>query len=260
MSIAQALGASANEYALILERDEARAELARAEVGVTVCVPCFEQSEFLAECLDSIYAQTVPAYETIVVDDGSDPGEGELIAAICSNYPDTSYVRVTNRRLPGARNTGLMLTKTVGFLPLDADDWVEPAYIEQTLPLLLAGADVVVPGLQEHGPTRNGTYMPGFDRPLDQVDLDLMWNGFNRTFYASLFRTRVVREAGGYNGLMTLGFEDYDLAIDLMTRGANYVACDQILFNYRTRPESMLTSAMRRKDEIMAEMRRHHRC
>ncbi len=245
-------------HALIVERDNAVAELERALRGVTVCVPCFEQSEYLVQCLDSIVAQTVPAFETIVVDDGSDPGEGELIRTICCNYPNTRYVRTTNRKLPGARNTALMLTQTLAFLPLDADDWLEPTYIEQTLPLL-TNADVVVPGLQEHGPTRNGTFMPGYDRPLDQVDFELMWNGFNRTFYASLFRTALLREVGGYNGLMVDGFEDYDLALDLMARGARYVACNEVLFNYRTRPDGMLTSAMAKQQEIRAEMRRHHR-
>lgn len=243
--------------AMIEERDAAVAALADGIAGqVSVCVPCYQQSQYLEDALRSVAAQTVAPLETIVIDDGSDATHAAAIRDLCERY-GARYVRVTNRGLPNARNTGLQLARGEAFLPLDADDRIAPEYIERTLPLLLAGADVVVPGLQEHGPTRNGTYMPGYDRPLEQVTLDVMWE-FNRTFYASLFRTRLLREVGGYNGRMLDGFEDYDLAIDLMTRGARYVACNEVLFHYTTRPDSMLSSAMGKQAEIMAEMRRHH--
>lgn len=233
------------------------------ETRVTVAIPCYQQAEYLPIALESVLAQTVPALEVIVVDDGT-PGDSvhEATALFtvdnhARRRPMVRYVRVTNRGLPSARNTALMLASGTAFLPLDADDWIEPTYIERTLPLLAAGADVVVPGLQEHGPTRNGTYMPGFDRPLSEVTLDVMWE-FNRTFYCSLFRTELLRVVGGYNGRMLKGFEDYDLAIDLMTRGARYAAVNEVLFHYRTRPDSMLSEAMKHREEIMAEMRRHH--
>lgn len=242
-------------YKMIQERDEIQERFDRACDGVTVVVPCFEQSEYLTQCLKSIAVQTLPVFDTIVIDDGSNPQEAARIKEICGDE-GARYVWVTNRGLPSARNTGLMLTKTVGFLPLDADDWIAPTYIERTLPMLKI-ADVVVPGLQEHGPDRNQMYMPGFDRPLEEVTLDVMWQ-FNRTFYASLFRTELLRTVGGYNGRMIDGFEDYDLAIDLMSRGARYIAVNEVLFHYRTRADSMLSTAMKKRDSIMAEMRRHH--
>lgn len=256
MSSMQPMSSSA-QYSAIVERDEAIAELGRARAGVTVCIPCFNQAEYLPKALASANQQTRDCYEIIVVDDGSDPDQAEEIASLSDDFSAT-YVHVTNRGLPSARNTGLMLAKTEFFLPLDADDWIEATYIAKTVPLM-ADADVVVPGLQEHGPTRNGTYMPGYDRPLSEVTVDLMWNGFNRTFYCSLFRTGLLREVGGWNGRMVNGFEDYDLALDLMIRGARYVGCEEVLFHYQTRPDGMLTDAMRRQEEIRAEMKRHHR-
>lgn len=255
MSIVQAIS-SREQYKTLMERDEVEARFNRACDGVTVAIPCFEQSEYLAQCLSSVVAQTLPAFDTIVIDDGSRMEEAVRIEGLCREY-GVRYVRVTNRGLPSARNTALMLTRTYAFLPLDADDWIEPNYIERTLPFLKV-ADVVVPGLQEHGETRNGTYMPGFDRPLSEVTLDIMWQ-FNRTFYCSLFRTELLRQIGGYNGRMIDGFEDYDMAIDLMSRGAKYIAVNEVLFNYRTRNNSMLSESMRKKDSIMAEMKRHHR-
>lgn len=256
--------ASAAQYNALVERDAALAELERARAGVTVCVTYHDEpQDVLWRALDSALKQTVKPYEIIIVDDGS---EARPLNVVWQN-PNELQIRcvsVTNRGLPAARNVGLMLAKTEAFLPLDADDWLDPAYIEKTLPLL-ADADVVLTGLQEHGPTRNGTYLPGYDRPYDQVTLEMLWQ-MNRFYYCSLFRTETLREIGGYNPLMAGpwneggGYEDFDVFIDLMTREARFACCPEILFNYSTAStDSMVHRAARNQDALHAEMRRHHR-
>lgn len=258
MSSAQLL-TSYSQYQNIVERDEALALVHRALTGVTVVIPCYNQQESLIETLASVYAQTYPPYEVIVVDDGSP--EPVQLPYNHTEIP-TKLVRVTNRGLPSARNTGLMLTNTLGFLPLDADDQLAPEYIEKTVQLL-ADADVVMTGLQEHGPTRNGVYMPGFDRPYDQVDEEIMWS-YNRFFYCSLFRTQTLREVGGYHSQMSGwpgvhgGYEDWDLWIDLMRRGTRFVAVNEVLFHYTTKPDGMLVAAESNRDALVSEMKRHH--
>ena len=225
-------------------------------LGVTVCVPCFEQAEWLEGALGSVQAQSIPPLETLVIDDGSSQREADEIREICRRYGATC-VSVTNRGLPNARNTGLMLARGEAFLPLDADDWIDPQYLEKTLPWL-GHADVVCVGLQEHG-DRSGTFMPGFDRPLEDVSTELEWT-MNRVYYCSLYRTSLLRSVGGYNGRMVTGYEDWDLTLDLMTRGARFVAVNEILFHYRTRPDGLLAAAERHhRDDNLAEMRRHHR-
>lgn len=258
--------------AVMLERDEAVAELERAQTGVTVCITYHnEPLETLRRAVESVNRQTVRPYETIIVDDGSDvplidiaykrdeEGNAQTWTAF------SRIVRVTNRGLPAARNTGLMLARAGAFLPLDADDWLDPTYIEKTLPLL-ADADVVLTGLQEHGPTRNGTYMPGYDRPWRDVTWELLISDFNRFFYCSLFRTAVLRETGGYHPMMAGwpghvqgGFEDWDLWIHLLRDGRRFAAVEEPLFNYDTsNPGSMLGRAESNRAALVSEMRRHH--
>jgi cellulose synthase/poly-beta-1,6-N-acetylglucosamine synthase-like glycosyltransferase len=262
MSIAQTL-TSASERQAIQERDDALAWLEHGRPGVTVCITYHdEELELLERAWWSVAAQTVKPTEIIVVDDGSEkPLKGRWQPATDSH--PTRVVGVTNRGLPAARNVGLMLATCEGFLPLDCDDRLAPSYIEKTLPLLLNGADVVLTGLQEHGPTRNGTYMPGYDRPWHLCSLELMWL-MNRYYYASLFRTQTLREVGGYNPLMAGAFnqngglEDWDLTLDLMSRGAKYAACDEVLFHYSTENPQSMAHTMNRP-ELEAEMKRHHR-
>ncbi len=253
---------------MILERDTALGELNRANAGVTVCLTTHNDAHVLQRAFVSVLEQTVAPFEVIIVDDGSD-----LVVNVPSkpdNYPHipVRVVRITNRGLPSARNTALMLCRSIGFLCLDADDWIEPTFIEKTLPLLV-DADVVLTGLQEHGPTRNGCYMAGYDRPYDQVTLDVIWadgTGYNRFFYAALIRTQLLREVGGYHPAMAGwpgvagGYEDWDLWVTLMNRDTRFVAVDEALLHYSTEnEESMLHRAERNRDVLIAEMRRHHR-
>lgn len=244
-------------YQHIVERDEALAKLNRVETGVTVAIPCFEQADYLPHALDSVMGQSVHPVRVLVVDDGS-PVQGHEIKETCEHY-GVDYVRVTNRGLAAARNAAIMLTNTFGFLPLDADDWLDERYIEKTLPLL-HDADVVLTGIQEHGPTRNGTYNPGFDRPWQEVTAELILGDYNRFFYCSLFRTEILREVGGYNPKMNLGLEDADLWVDLLKRGVTFDAVEEPLFHYATRPEGMLQTIHRNGgyQQMVAEMRRHH--
>jgi cellulose synthase/poly-beta-1,6-N-acetylglucosamine synthase-like glycosyltransferase len=238
---------------MIRERDDAVRALEGR--GVSVVVPCYEQQAYLSESLKSVFSQTVPPLEVIVVDDGS---------KIPVYYNPASHIdvpvriiRVANRGLPSARNVGLMNARGHAFLPLDADDWLEPTYIEKTLPLLDAGADVVVTGLQEHG-ERTGRYRAGCELGLGKLTVE-QERMSNRLFYCSLLRTSLLKEAGGYNGRMVHGYEDWDLWVDLMQRGAKLAAVDEPLFNYRTRKDSMLAQTEAQwKDWNWDEMARHH--
>lgn len=254
MSIGQTIESSGMRQVLI-ERDQAIEALAGR--GVTVVIPCYEQEQYLAESLGSVLKQTTPPLEVIVVDDGSrQPVEPEVKRLAEASGVNVRVIRVANRGLPSARNVGLMNAHGHAFLPLDADDWIESTYIEKTLPLL-ERADVVCVGLQEHG-ERKGTYLPGCELGISRLTLNAERTS-NRLFYCSLYRTELLRQCGGYNGRMINGYEDWDLWIDLMQRGARLVAVEETLFHYRTRRDSMLAQTEAHwRDWNLDEMARHH--
>ena len=69
--------------------------------------------EFLQEALRSCYEQTLPPKEIIVIDDGSD---SDILVPQSPEGIDVRVVRITNRGLPAARNTGLMLARCAAFV------------------------------------------------------------------------------------------------------------------------------------------------
>lgn len=253
MAVVDQVFTSSAMHAVIRERDEV------APGGVTVCIPYYnEPIEMLGRAVRSALDQTEPPREVIIIDDGSRwPEIPESFS------PEAKVVHVTNRGLPSARNTALMLARGEFFLPLDSDDWIEPSYIEDTLPLI-EKADVVLVGLKEHGePPRNCEYMPGYNLPVEQITEQALWQ-MNRFFYCALMRTQLLKEIGGYHSRMAGwpgvngGYEDWDLWIDLKHRQARFSWIDKILLNYTTKASSMLTLAERNKGILIDEMRRHH--
>ncbi|MBO0738408.1 MAG: glycosyltransferase [Alphaproteobacteria bacterium] len=100
---------------------------------VTIAVPCFEQEVFLFECLNSLVAQTIPAWEAFVVDDGS---PRRIVERIVANYGDSRIHHIrhdTNKGLAAGRNSGLRAGRAPLVLCVDADDFLDPEFLSATL-------------------------------------------------------------------------------------------------------------------------------
>jgi cellulose synthase/poly-beta-1,6-N-acetylglucosamine synthase-like glycosyltransferase len=68
------------------ERMTARAGAAADEVPglVSVIIPAYNAAEFVVECLESVFAQSYPHWEILVVDDGSKDNTREILDSAVS--------------------------------------------------------------------------------------------------------------------------------------------------------------------------------
>lgn len=95
---------------------------------ISVIIPAYNAAATLPRALDSVLAQTWPAYEIIVVDDGSTDATGEVIAS----YSElVRYVRQDNAGPSAARNQGVAMAYGEWIAFLDADDWYYPERLAQ---------------------------------------------------------------------------------------------------------------------------------
>lgn len=92
---------------------------------VSVIIPCYNHGNYLPEALHSVFTQTYPAIEIVVVDDGST----DNTAAGARRYKGVKYVYQQNKGLSAARNTGLLHSTGTYLLFLDADDLLYPGAI-----------------------------------------------------------------------------------------------------------------------------------
>jgi glycosyltransferase involved in cell wall biosynthesis len=102
---------------------------------VSIIVPCYNAERFLAETLESAFAQSYPDTEIIVIDDGSTDGTA---ARICSYADRVKAEFCPNRGASAARNRGTNLARGEFIQYLDADDLLVPDAIERRVAALQA--------------------------------------------------------------------------------------------------------------------------
>src|SRR4051794_37497436 len=100
---------------------------------VSAIIPTYNSGPLVVEAVQSVLAQTRPADEIIVVDDGSTDDTAERLASFGDRI---IYHRQTNRRVAAARNTGLRMSTGDFVAFLDADDAWHPQKLERQLAVL----------------------------------------------------------------------------------------------------------------------------
>jgi glycosyltransferase involved in cell wall biosynthesis len=89
---------------------------------VSVVIPCYKQAAFLKEAIESVFHQTYPHYEILVIDDGS-PDD---VAEVTKQFPQVRLIKQPNQGAAVARNNGLQQSKGSFLVFLDADDRLLP--------------------------------------------------------------------------------------------------------------------------------------
>lgn len=101
---------------------------------VTIVVPNYNHAHYLSESLGSIVAQTRPADEVIVIDDGSSDESVDVIEGFTVNRANWKLIRNAERKGVVARlNDGLVEARGDWVLFLGADDFLLPLLIERSL-------------------------------------------------------------------------------------------------------------------------------
>jgi glycosyltransferase involved in cell wall biosynthesis len=112
----------------------------REACRVSVVVTSYNQKALLEQALDSVLAQTVPAHEILVADDGSQDGSPELIRDYMTRHPRLvqGVFQARNVGLPRNRNAALRRVTGNYVAILDGDDLFLPVKIERELDTLAA--------------------------------------------------------------------------------------------------------------------------
>lgn len=120
---------------------------------LSVVVPVYNVEDYLAECLDSILAQTFDDLEILLVDDGSTDGSVALAKRYVRRHPQVRMIRQANAGLGAARNTGVRHVNGELLAFVDSDDAIPPyAYELMVGTLAESGSDFVVGSVEQGVP------------------------------------------------------------------------------------------------------------
>lgn len=111
---------------------------------VSVVIPAFQCAQYIAQAIDSVFAQTYFPYEVVIVNDGSP--DTTLLQQVLSPYQhQIRYIEQETTGPAGARNVGIRQSHGEYLAFLDADDYWAEDHLSQQMSLFLEdpGLDVV---------------------------------------------------------------------------------------------------------------------
>ncbi|MBV8829853.1 MAG: glycosyltransferase family 2 protein, partial [Acidobacteriaceae bacterium] len=108
---------------------------------VSVIIPAYNVTAYIADALDSLRGQSFRDFETIVVNDGC-PDTGNLEKVLEPYAGEIVYLKKENGGVSSARNLALQHSRGEYIALLDPDDIWEPEYLESQTRILDSRPDL----------------------------------------------------------------------------------------------------------------------
>lgn len=211
--------------------------------AVSVVIPAYRVTAYIAETVDSVLVQTFRDFEIVVVNDGCpDTANLEMVLAPYVAENRIRYIKQENRGLSGARNTGIRASRAGLVVVLDADDCLRPGALEIWREIILRSPETgMVYGnaiffggtpLDGHDAMK---YFPSRSNHVTYTDL------ISRKAYSyacAMFRRDLLLELGLYDENLRKA-EDYDMALRVARSGHGIENTNVVSWNYRIRPGSL---------------------
>jgi len=156
-----------------------------------------------------------------------------------------------NRGLSESRNRGIYASDGEFILPLDADDYIDPTYLEKTVPLMAdQQVGVVSTDMQYTGLLKNRV-------PPKGLTLEHQMRT-NELPVCSLIRRAAFEQTRGYQTIFVEiggenrapGYEDWELWLAILKRGWKVAVVNEPLFYYTVRPNSMVGLASKHREGL----------
>jgi glycosyltransferase involved in cell wall biosynthesis len=214
-----------------------------SSVSISVIVPCYNQGEFLNQCLESVHNQEFKNWECIIINDGSNDNSHEI--AIKWTNIDTRFklINISNSGPSFARNTGIGMANGKFILPLDADDYLSPNYILSCVDFLERNHEykVAYGAVQNFGTCNDFQFnQSNFDYKLHLVS--------NQIHVSGVFYKKDSDFINGYDNSMRDGFEDWEFYIRLLNDQSKVFQLKLAVLYYRrkniSRNENLLRNQL----------------
>lgn len=225
---------------------------------ISIIVPVFNAENQLPKCIDSILAQSLSNFELLLIDDGSTDGSLE----ICEKYAEREKrIRVFHQENAGpsaARNKGIEHASGKYLTFIDADDFVEPNYLQGFFKLEKdPEAAVVIQGYIRE--SRNGLFRKE-NLPEEIFQTHQFSNLFLSVFlirkwpfvWAKLFDKNIIdKHKVLFDKEINFG-EDLIFFLNYVKFASKIITINENLYHYKFLPNS-LTSSL---NEVCSETKR----
>lgn len=97
---------------------------------ITIIVPCYNASKYVANTIDSVLRQNYKQWELILINDGSKDNTLNILHNYSQKDGRIKVCDISNGGVSKARNLGLSIAKGGWIMFIDSDDWFEDNALE----------------------------------------------------------------------------------------------------------------------------------
>jgi glycosyltransferase involved in cell wall biosynthesis len=209
---------------------------------ISIVMPCYNSEAFLDQTIKSVFQQTYPHIELIIIDDGSADRSPAILLESAKKYPALKVFTQKNSGPYPARNLALQHAQGEFIIFLDADDYWMPDCLEKLYRALIeANADLSYCGWQNV--VENGENGPPYVPPTyEKGDIfEYFLTGCPWPIHAALVRRNIVDKVGGFSTRCFTAM-DYDFWIRLSAITQNIVKVPEVLAFYRWHNNGQISS------------------
>lgn len=196
---------------------------------VSIIVPCYNQAQYLDECLQSVVEQTFENWECIIVNDGSPDNTEKIAQEWVSRDYRFKYYHKENEGVSSARNLGILKSLGEFLLTLDGDDKLGQDYLRLIIEEFKndKSLTIVYSNARFFGTVEKFWNLPNFE--LKEFLLD------NCIYCSAIFKKVDFLKTGGYDENMKYGYEDWEFWINLISHSDIFKVkkIDYVGFYYR---------------------------
>lgn len=213
---------------------------------VSIVIPCYNDVNYIEQCVNSALNQTYQNKEIIIIDDGSNEKTKHILKTIEPKI--SKLISQDNQGQSKARNVGVSVAKGDYILVLDSDDYFEPMFLEKAINLFLNNEDIKLITCYTKILYENNSNVDLFKPKGGKIEAMLK---NNIATGSAIYKKSNFIEAGGYDVKMRKGFEDWEFYIRLLSKGGEVGVIPEYLFFYRRKNNSTTTIANKNRYDLL---------
>ena len=212
---------------------------------ISVIMPVYNTHPlFLDQAICSVFKQSYPPVELIIVNDGSNKLETlKRLLFLKESFPELIFINQENKGIPGALNAGIKNMKGDWFAGLSSDDRWFPNKLSEQVKYIKENPEAKVIYSDWEFIDKNGSKIKTYNEPEFKSRQEAGYHLIREHFpnwSGMVIHKSVFDKIGLYNEEF-ITREDYEMSVRILTRFMMY-KIPKILFQYRLHPEQLSSS------------------
>lgn len=224
----------------------------------SIIVPCYNNKNFIRQCLNSILFQSFSDFEVIAIDDGSTDGTSEILDEYASQYPFVHVYHFSNAGVAISRQRGITFSTGTYIIFVDSDDTILPnlldnlhkAIITHDSPDLIRYQSNLINDAP-HKDHQRYNFTTNIEKPCSGLDALRMWSCPGKkyaVYWLFAFKATIFSKVLFVTTLKC--YEDVALVPILVASSEKVVTIDYVGYNYTCNNSNSLTNTCSYEAEL----------